>query len=291
LNKTKLLEYRADFLLLTVAIAWGVTFLMVQDAIKTVPVYAFLFWRFFIATILMFIISYKYLNQINKQTIIYGVILGLFLFSGFATQTFGLTFTKSSIVAFITGLNVIIVPFLAFFIFKDYVRRMVFVGSVFAVIGLYLLTMSGKLTIGIGEILTLFCAAFFALQILYTDKFSKRVNVFLLVLFQFLTVTVLSLVFSLSMDDVTFNLNFDYVFLKAILITSIFATVYAFLVQTYMQQFTTPTKTAIIFSFEPVSAGVFGYLMANETLNHTQIIGAVIILFAVLLAEIKIKKK
>lgn len=291
MNKTKLLEYRADFLLLTVAIAWGVTFLMVQDAIKTVPVYAFLFWRFFIATILMFIISYKYLNQINKQTIIYGVILGLFLFSGFATQTFGLTFTKSSIVAFITGLNVIIVPFLAFFIFKDYVRRMVFVGSVFAVIGLYLLTMSGTLTIGIGEILTLFCAAFFALQILYTDKFSKRVNVFLLVLFQFLTVTVLSLVFSLSMDDVTFNLDFDYVFLKAVIITSIFATVYAFLVQTYMQQFTTPTKTAIIFSFEPVSAGVFGYLMANETLNHTQIIGAIIILFAVLLAEIKIKKR
>lgn len=291
MNKTKLLEYRADFLLLTVAVAWGVTFLMVQDAIKTVPVYAFLFWRFFIASILMFIISYRYLNQINKQTVIYGVILGLFLFSGFATQTFGLTFTKSSIVAFITGLNVIIVPFLAFFIFKDYVRRMVFVGSVFAVIGLYLLTMSGELTIGIGEILTLFCAAFFALQILYTDKFSKRVNVFLLVLFQFLTVTVLSLVFSLSMDDVTFNLDFDYVFLKAVIITSIFATVYAFLVQTYMQQFTTPTKTAIIFSFEPVSAGVFGYLMANETLNHTQIIGAVIILFAVLLAEIKIKKK
>ncbi len=290
MNKTKLLEYRADFLLLTVAIAWGVTFLMVQDAIKTVPVYAFLFWRFFIATILMFIISYRYLNEINKQTIIYGVVLGLFLFSGFATQTFGLTFTKSSIVAFITGLNVIIVPFLAFFIFKDYVRRMVFVGSVFAVIGLYLLTMSGELTIGIGETLTLFCAAFFALQILYTDKFSKKVNVFLLVLFQFLTVTILSLVFSLSMDDVTFNLDFDYVFLKAVLITSIFATVYAFLVQTYMQQFTTPTKTAIIFSFEPVSAGVFGYLMVNETLNHTQIIGAIIILFAVLLAEIKIKR-
>ncbi len=132
----KLLELRADIALLSVAIAWGITFLMVQDAIKTVPVYAFLFWRFFIATILMFIISYRYLNEMNKQTIIYGVILGLFLFSGFATQTFGLTFTKSSIVAFITGLNVIVVPFFAFFIFIDYVRRVVFVGSVFAVIGL-----------------------------------------------------------------------------------------------------------------------------------------------------------
>jgi len=291
LNKKKLLEYRADFLLLTVAIAWGVTFLMVQDAIKNVPVYAFLFYRFAIATFLMFLIAYKYLNEINKQTILYGIILGLFLFSGFATQTFGLAYTKSSIVAFITGLNVIIVPFLAYFLFKDHVRRMVFIASAISVLGLYLLTMSGKLTLGYGETLTLFCAAFFALQILFTDKYSKKVNVFLLVLFQFLTVTILSLIFSLTLDNVTFNIDFDYIFLKAVLITSVFATVYAFLVQTYMQQFTTPTKTAIIFTMEPVSAGVFGYFMANETLNSTQIIGAVLILFAVLLAEIKFKKE
>lgn len=291
MNKKKLLEYRADFLLLTVAIAWGVTFLMVQDAIETVPVYAFLFWRFAIATILMFIIAYRYLNEINRQTIIYGVILGLFLFSGFATQTFGLVYTKSSIVAFITGLNVIIVPLLAYFLFKDHVRYMVFIGSIFAVAGLYLLTMSGKLALGFGEILTLFCAAFFALQIIFTDKFSKKVNVFLLVLFQFLTVTILSLIFSLSLDSVTFNLNFDYTFLKAVIVTSIFATVYAFLVQTYMQQFTTPTKTAIIFSMEPVSAGIFGYFMANEILTNIQILGAFLILFAVLIAEIKFKKE
>ena len=110
--RSKLYELRADLLLLSVAIAWGVTFLMVQDAINSTPVYAFLFFRFGIASILMFFIAYKYLNQINKRTIFYGVILGTFLFSAFATQTFGLLYTKSSIVAFITGLNVIFVPFL-----------------------------------------------------------------------------------------------------------------------------------------------------------------------------------
>ncbi len=287
----KLLEFRADFLLLTVAIAWGVTFLMVQDAIETVPVYAFLFWRFGIASVLMAIIAYKYFNEINKQSVIYGVILGIFLFSGFATQTFGLAHTKSSIIAFLTGLNVIIVPFLAYVIFKQHVRRMVFVGSVLAVVGLYLLTMSGKLTIGLGETLGLICAAFFALQIMFTDIYSKKVNVFILVLFQFLTVTILSLVFSLSLDNVTFKLDFDYIFLKAVIVTSIFATVYAFLIQTYMQQFTTPTKTAIIFAMEPVSAGIFGYFVGNELLTSTQIYGAALILFAVLLAEIKFKKE
>ena len=288
---SKLYELRADLLLLSVAIAWGVTFLMVQDAINTTPVYAFLFFRFAIASILMFFIAYKYLNEINKKTILYGIILGLFLFSAFATQTFGLAYTKSSIVAFITGLNVIVVPFLAYFIFKDYISKNVLIATVIAVVGLYLLTMSGALTIGKGELLTLICAFLFALQIIFTGKFSKEVNVFLLVLFQLLTVTVLSLIFSLSLDDVTFNLTYDYVFFKAVLITAVFATVYAFLIQTYMQQFTTATKTAIIFAMEPVSASVFAYISVGEVLTNIQLSGAILIVFATVVAELKFKRK
>ena len=287
---SKLYELRADLLLLSVAIAWGVTFLMVQDAINTTPVYAFLFFRFAIASVLMFFIAYKYLNEINKKTILYGIILGLFLFSAFATQTFGLAYTKSSIVAFITGLNVIVVPFLAYFIFKDYISKNVLIATVVAVIGLYLLTMSGALTIGKGELLTLICAFLFALQIIFTGKFSKEVNVFLLVLFQLITVAVLSLIFSLSLDDVTFNLTYDYVFFKAVLITAVFATVYAFLIQTYMQQFTTATKTAIIFAMEPVSASVFAYISVGEVLTSIQLTGAILIVFATVVAELKFKK-
>ena len=288
---SKLYELRADLLLLSVAIAWGVTFLMVQDAINTTPVYAFLFFRFAIASILMFFIAYKYLNEINKKTILYGIILGLFLFSAFATQTFGLAYTKSSIVAFITGLNVIVVPFLAYFIFKDYISKNVLIATVIAVVGLYLLTMSGTLTIGKGELLTLICAFLFALQIIFTGKFSKEVNVFLLVLFQLITVAILSLIFSLSLDDVTFNLTYDYVFFKAVLITAVFATVYAFLIQTYMQQFTTATKTAIIFAMEPVSASVFAYISVGEVLTNIQLTGAILIVFATVVAELKFKRK
>ena len=289
--RSKLYELRADLLLLSVAIAWGVTFLMVQDAINSTPVYAFLFFRFGIASILMFFIAYKYLNQINKRTIFYGVILGTFLFSAFATQTFGLLYTKSSIVAFITGLNVIFVPFLAYLVFKDHISKKVFIAAIVAVIGLYSLTMSGTLTVGIGEFLTLICAFLFALQIIYTGKFSKEVNVFLLVLFQLLTVTVLSLIFSLSIDDVTFNLTYDYVFFKAVIITAVFATVYAFLIQTYMQQFTTATKTAIIFAMEPVSASVFAYISVGEVLTNIQLTGAILIVFATVVAELKFKRK
>ena len=288
--RNKLYEFRADLLLLTVAIAWGVTFLMVQDAISTTPVYAFLFFRFALASILMFIISYRFLNELNKKTILYGVILGIFLFSAFATQTFGLIYTKSSIVAFITGLNVICVPFLTYLFFKDKIKLNVLIASFIAVIGLYLLTMSGTLVFEKGEFLTLICAILFALQIIFTGKFSNQVNVFLLVLFQLITVSILALIFSLSLDSVTFNIPYNYAFFKAVIITAIFATVYAFLIQTYMQQFTTATKKAIIFTMEPVSAAIFAYFTANEVLTIVQFIGAVLIILATLIAELKFNK-
>ncbi|MGB5867958.1 MAG: DMT family transporter [Arcobacteraceae bacterium] len=287
----KMYEYKADLLLLSVAIGWGITFLMVQEAIDTTPVYSFLFFRFGLASIVMFVIAYKFFNEITLKTIWYGVVLGVFLFSAFATQTFGLSHTKSSIVAFITGLNVICVPFLAYFIFKDKVRKNVFIASLVAVVGLYLLTMSGVLTLGNGEFLTLICAFLFALQIIFTGKFSKEVNVFLLVLFQLTTVTILSLVFSLGFDTTTFYIEYNYAFYKAVIITALIATVYAFLIQTYMQQFTTATKTAIIFTMEPVSAAIFAYLTVNELLTATQIWGAVLIICATLIAEINLKKK
>ena len=168
---------------------------------------------------------------------------------------------------------------------------MVFAGSFVAVIGLYLLTMSGTLTLGYGESLTIVCALMFALHILFTDKYSKSKDVFLLVFFQFLTVTVLSVLFSLSLEEVTFDIPMDYTFIKAVVVTSIFATFYAFLIQTYMQQYTTPTKTAIIFTMEPVSAAIYSYIAINEILSHIQLLGAVLIIGATLMAEIKYKKE
>lgn len=285
----RLSEIRADFLLLTVSVAWGVTFLMVQEAIDTTPVYAFLFYRFALASIVMFFIAYKYLKEIDKRTILSGILLGTFLFLGFATQTFGLLYTQSSIVAFITGLNVIAVPFLAYVIFKDVVRKNVFIAALVAICGLYLLTMSGTLSIGKGEILTLACAFLFGAHIVYTGKYSKEYNVYLLVFVQLLTITFYSLAFSLMFDDVTFAIEFDSPFYKAVIVTALFATVYAFLIQTYMQQFTTATKTAIIFTMEPVSAAFYGYYVGGEILTSIQIIGAVLIIVATLIAELRLK--
>ena len=283
---SKIKEYGADFLLFLVALAWGSTFFIVQDAVNDTPVYIFLFWRFFLAALIMMLISYKKILHVDFQTIKAGSLLGLFMFLGFAFQTFGLTLTLSSTVAFLTGLNVIIVPFLLYMIFRVKASPYSILGAIIAAIGLYFLTYGGSLGFGLGEIYGLVCAVMFALHIVFTDRYSKRYDVFLLVTIQLSFVAFFSFVASLFFDGGFIPVNLDSTFIEAIIITVLFATVFAFGVQTAMQRFTTPAKTAIIFTMEPVSAGVFGYFFANEILSPAQLWGAVLILFGMLSAEL-----
>ena len=283
---SKIKEYGADFLLFLVALAWGSTFFIVQDAVNDVAVYIFLFWRFFFASLIMMLISYKKILHVDFQTIKAGSVLGLFMFLGFAFQTFGLTLTLSSTVAFLTGLNVIIVPFLLYMIFGVKASVYSIIGAIIAAIGLYFLTYGGSLGFGLGETYGLVCAFMFALHIVFTDRYSKRHDVLLLVTIQLSMVALLSFVASLVFNGVFMPVNFDSTFMEALIITVLFATVFAFGVQTAMQRFTTPAKTAIIFTMEPVSAGVFGYFFANEILSPAQLWGAVLILFGMLSAEL-----
>lgn len=280
-------EYGADVLLLLVAISWGGTFFIVQDAIEQTPVYVFLFWRFFFASVLMTVIAYKHFAFINKASLKAGSVLGIFMFLGFAFQTFGLTYTYSSTVAFITGLNVIIVPFAVFVIFGKKASIYSLFGALFALVGLYFLTKNEALGgFGYGEIYSFICAIMFALQITFTDAYSKKHDAFVLVATEFWVVAILCGFGALLKDGAIMPQGFDGVFLQALIITVIFATIFAFLVQTLAQKFTTPAKTAIIFTMEPVSAGVFGVYFAGENLLGLQIAGAFLIIFGVLSAEL-----
>lgn len=278
-------ELGADFLLLLVAIAWGSTFFIVQDAVGETPVYTFLFWRFFLAALLMSLISYKHLKNLNKEVLKAGGVLGLFMFLGYAFQTFGLKYTFSSTVGFITGLNVIVVPFASYLIFKHKASIYSLIGAITASVGLYYLTLNSEIGFSLGEFYAFVCAIMFALHIVFTDYLSKRHNVYLLVSIQFFTVALCSLVGGLVMDGNIMPAKVDELLINAIVITVLFATIFAFWVQTAMQRFTTAAKTAIIFTMEPVSAGVFGYFFAGELLSWMQMFGAALILGGMLIAE------
>lgn len=282
----KLKEFGADFLLFLVAIAWGSTFFIVQEAVGQTPVYTFLFWRFFLAGLLMALISCKHLVSLNKEVLKAGSLLGLFMFLGYAFQTFGLKYTYSSTVGFITGLNVIVVPFASYLIFKQKASLFSILGAVIASMGLYFLTLNSEIGFSLGEFYATICAVMFALHIVFTDILSKKHNVFLLVTIQFLTVALCSLIGGIFLEKSITPPALDTTFINAIAITVVFATIFAFWVQTAMQRFTTAAKTAIIFTMEPVSAGIFGYFFAGELLSMIQICGAGLIVGGMLIAEL-----
>ncbi len=282
----KLKELIADFLLLLVAVAWGSTFFVVQAAVNETPVYTFLFWRFFVAAVLMLLLSVRALCYFNTEVLKAGVLLGTFMFLGYAFQTFALTYTYSSTVGFITGLNVIVVPFISYLIFKNKASLFSSFGAVVAAIGLYFLTLNSEIGFGLGEGYAFICAMMFALHIVFTGYYSTKHNVYLLVCIQFFTVALGSFIGGFVLEGTIMPPRIDGLFINAIAITVLFATIFAFWVQTAVQRFTTAAKTAIIFTMEPVSAGLFGYWFANEVLSFSQIAGAFLILSGMLIAEL-----
>lgn len=284
----------ADISLLLVAFVWGTTFVVVQNAIDTLPPHTFNGIRFTIASIaLLFIILAKdkdIFKKINRKIILSGTIIGVFLFGGYASQTVGLLYTTASKAGFITGLSVVLVPIFSVIFLKQLPRWPTILGVFLAAIGLYFLTIFGETHFGFGDLLVFFCAIFFALQIVFTGKYAPNYNTLLLAWIQITIVAVLSLIFAATNEKLFSNFHIENVMATevwiALLVTAIFATALAFLAQTVFQQYTTPTRVAIIFSMEPVFAAITSFVVLHERLTHTALIGGILIFLGMILAEI-----
>ena len=275
-------QNKADIALIVVAIVWGTTFLPMANALKTNGVFVMLFCRFFLSSIFMGFVALKFAKKFDKKSVIYGVILGAVLFLSFTAQTYALKLTFSSSVAFITGLECVIVPFMTALIFKNKITIFAIFGALIAIFGLWLLS-GATLALGAGEALVLFCAIFYALYTSLNGHFVRKCELYLLVFVVFLTVSLLSFVFAFIEGSVV--PNYDREFFIAIFITAFIGTIFCYFVQTIAQRYTTASKAALFFCLEPVSAGMIGYFIAGEILSSWQIFGAALIIFGVIFSE------
>lgn len=273
----------ADLSLLLVTMMWGVTFIIVKQATQDLPPYPFLAMRFAIAflCLLPFVIVQK--SNISKATLFKGFVVGIFLFSGYAWQTIGLQYTSASNAGFITGLSVVFVPAIVALTTRKLPKRGLIVGIFSALIGLAFLSLGNQLKLNKGDLMVLVCAISFALQIFLVGRYAPHTNAIVLAAAQILTVSLLSALFAVFTPQPPIHMNLT-VWL-ALLITAIPATSLAFLLQTKMQQFTSPTHTALIFSMEPVFSAISAYLLAGEVLTWRGILGAGLMLGGMLLAE------
>lgn len=275
---------------------WGLTFVMVQDAVRSYPVFAFLATRFLLALIGLLPVLWwrrSYLlptahEVVLRRQIGAGALCGVFLFAGYAFQTAGLLYTTPAKAGFITGLNVVIVSALSVVFLRERPGPATIAGVLVAAIGLGFLSLNRAiLTTGLnpGDVLVLGCAFSFAGQIFLIGRFAPRMNALVLTTAQLAAVVVLAGAASLLFEaDASWPPHGQPLF--AALFTGLLCTAFAFAVQTAAQRFTTATHTALIFATEPVFAALASYVLISERLGSSQLLGCTLILAGMLLAEL-----
>lgn len=274
----------ADLALLIVAVIWGTGFIVTKNILSGITPLYMVAMRFAVASVIITVISLKKLKTIKPADIKAGLIVGFMLFMGFATQTIGIQYTTAGKSAFLTGTNVVMVPFIVWFIYKKRpdIYAIIAAGLCFA--GVSLLTAGEEFgALGAGDLWALSCALFFALHIITTGIYVKKTDPAVLTFLQFIFVTVLAFVTAFIMEGPVFVPNPDA--MMGVLYLGVFSTCAAFFIQTVAQKYTTATHAAIILSMEAMFGTVFGILILSEPFTLLMGLGCLIILIAIITAE------
>ncbi|ALC84486.1 hypothetical protein AM499_00605 [Bacillus sp. FJAT-22090] len=285
-------RYLGEILLVITAIIWGSGFVASAVSLEYYTPYQILAGRFMIGAILLTILFHKKLKKLNKSSLIKGAILGVFLYLAFALQTVGLQYTTPSKNAFLTAVNVVFVPFIGFLFYKRKIDMFEMIGAVMAVIGVAVLSLKISTEINIGDLLTLCCAVGFAFHIFYTARFVKTEDPVVITIVQMMVAAIIGWIVVIFRGEISFSLETEGV--MNLLYLGIFSTTIAYLMQTVAQKYISETKAAIILSTESFWGMVFSVIILSEVMTLKMIIGAILILLAIIISETKfsfLKKK
>jgi drug/metabolite transporter (DMT)-like permease len=275
----KVKSYLSDAGLVYAALIWGSTFFIVKDSLTSVNPVTLVAYRFLIAALLLVPVL-LYLKKPLFHNVKDGIILGVVIAALYLSQTIGLKFTSASNSGFITGLFIVFTPLLALAAGILPSKRRV-MAILISIVGLFLLTGIGAFNRG--DALTLIAAFTYAVHIVLTAKFVQRSDPYSLAFQQFLTTGILSLLIALIASQPLGTTTTTW---YIILFLAVFPTALAFLIQAIAQQHTGPVKVALIFALEPVFAAVFAWTVGGELFTIKTIIGGLLIVAAMIIAEL-----
>ena len=273
----------AEAALVGIAAVWGLTFVMVQDAIALLPTLAFLGYRFVPAALLVAVIFRRQLARLSPAGWCAGVVMGAFLTAGYVLQTFGLEETSASNAGFITGLFVVFTPLLGAAVLNDRLPGIAWAAAAVSAVGLFLLSGAGDVNAR-GDGLVLLCALAFAAHILATGRAVARHPVGALLVVQLAVAGVFCTAAAAVAGDL--ERPEGWTVWSALIVTALVASALGFFVQTYAQQHAPPARTALILASEPAFAGLFGWLLAGERLGPVEWTGAALIMAAIVSVEL-----
>ena len=273
-----------ELALIAVCAVWGLTFVMVQDAVEIVPTMTFLAYRFVPASLLVGAIFWRRLKKLSRDGWKAGVLMGVFLTGGYVFQTFGLERTTASNAGFITGTFCVLTPLLGALFFRQKVGAIGWGAALVAGGGLYLLANPGGGGSIAGDALVFGCAVSFSLHILVTDRAIRDHDLEALLAVQLGVCGFFSLIVASAMGDMLVPRSA--IVWQALAVTAILASAVAFWVQAWAQRHASPARTALILASEPAFAGLFAYLLQGETLSVAAWTGAGLIMAAIVAVEV-----
>ena len=286
-SDSRRLTLLATAALLAVTACWGSTFFLIHDLLERVPTLDFLAVRFAIASVTLVLLAPKALGRLTRESRRHAVVLGCLYGVAQILQTAGLAKTPASVSGFITGMYVVATPLFAALILRSRIGVLTWVAVVLAMAGLGVLTLSG-FSIGYGEALIFVAAMIYALHIVGLGAWSDARQTLGMAIVQLIVITVICLVCTAPNGIVLPDRTSDWV---SVLYMAVFAGAGAMIGQTWAQAHLPPTRAAIIMSMEPVFAALFAVLFGGESATVRMIFGGVLVLAAMLIAELAPRRK
>jgi drug/metabolite transporter (DMT)-like permease len=277
----------ADLALLFNTVVWGATFVLVKNALDDISAILFLALRFSLATVALLILFRRSLRaRFTWRGAAAGALAGVFLYAGYLLQTLGLRFTSAPKSAFLTGLTSILVPFLGALVYKTKPRLSEVAGVLVATAGLWLMTLPGALgSIARGDLLTLLCAFGFAAHIVTLGHYSDAMH------FEVLSVAQVGGAAALALASFWWaevpRVVWRPLVVWSVLVSGLLSTAVAFTIQAWAMQYTSATRTALIYLLEPVVAWITSFWLFGEGLSDRAAAGAAFIVLGVVLVELK----
>lgn len=296
MKKFNKLGVLGELLLLFATIAWGTSFIVLKQTIETVPTFYVLALRFIVSSIMLGAVFFKRFKTITKGTLIRGAVLGAILSMAYIVQTIGLKYTSPARNAFITASYCVMTPFFMWFLTKIPPKPYNIIAAIICFTGVGFIAFSNGEQTGsnvlLGDMLTIVCAVFYALQIIYINRSQNKFkddNVQLLIVELFvagLIPLILSLIFELPNGISVYALNSEQL-IKIVYLT-IVCTLFAQIALIFGQKFTPVNKAAIILCLEAVFGTFFSVVFGYEKLTVTLIIGFSIVFIGMVMNELEL---
>ena len=274
----------SELALIAIASVWGLTFVMVDDAIRELPTMAFLAYRFIPASLIVALVFHRQLRALPAAGWRAGLVMGVFLTGGYIFQTLGMEETTASNAGFITGLFVVLTPVLGAVFLRQRIPVIAWAAAGVAMVGLWLVSGAGGDLNMRGDGLVFVCAISLAAHILATASAVRRYDVGALLVIQLGAVGLITLAIGAMAGDL--EAPEGRTVWSALIVCSLIASALGFFVQTFAQQHAPPARTALILAAEPAFAGLFGWLLNDERLTATGWFGAGLIMVAIVAVEI-----